>query len=179
MGKYTRKTTRGLHDQDLLRAAAMRVKSGSPLRKVSKEVGLPRSTMRRAVAKLDAAEDPQSVKLATTFNFKSVFSANEEILLKDYMITAQHMHHGLTKKEAGQLAYEYAQAKGKNMPKNWTENKCAGKDWMNSFMSRLGLSLRSSEATSPARVTSFNRTNVSEFFNNLEELLMKHKYPAE
>jgi len=98
MGKYTRKTTRGLHDQDLLRAAAMRVKSGSPLRKVSKEVGLPRSTVRRAVAKLDAAEDPQSVELATTFNFKSVFSANEEILLKDYMITAQHMHHGLTKK---------------------------------------------------------------------------------
>ena len=85
MGKYARKTTRGLHDQDLLRAAAMRVKSGSPLRKVSKEVGLPRSTVRRAVAKLDAAEDPQSVELATTFNFKSVFSANEEILLKDYM----------------------------------------------------------------------------------------------
>ncbi|XP_065574916.1 tigger transposable element-derived protein 1-like [Artemia franciscana] len=177
MGKYTRKTTRGLHDQDLLRAAAMRVKSGSSLRKVSKEVGLPRSTVRRAVAKLDAAEDPQSVELATTFNFKSVFSANKEILLKDYMITAQHMHHGLTKKEAGQLAYEYAQAKGKNMPKNWTENKCAGKDWMNSFMSRVGLSLRSSETTSLARATSFNRTNGSEFFNNLEELLIKPKYP--
>ena len=48
---------------------------------------------------------------------------------------------------------------------------------MNSIMSRFGLSLRSSEVTSLARATSFNRTNVSEFCTNLEELLIKHKYP--
>ena len=97
MGKYTRNITHGLQDQDSLRAAPMRVRSVSSLCKFLKELGLPKSTVRRAVTNLDAAEDPEWGELETTFNLKSVFSENVETLVKDYMTAEQSMHRGLMK----------------------------------------------------------------------------------
>lgn len=48
----------------------------------------------------------------------------------------------------------------------------AGEDWLSSFLKRnINLLIRKRKATNLARATSFNRTNVALFFNNLKEIL--------
>ncbi|XP_065639620.1 uncharacterized protein LOC136072345 [Hydra vulgaris] len=57
------------------------------------------------------------------------------------------------------------------------KNLTAGEDWLYGFMNRFkNLSLRRPEATSLSRATSFNKTNVAEFFKNLEEIFRKYNF---
>jgi len=63
-------------------------------------------------------------------------------------------------------AMDYAIANHKNVPESWIKNKSTGKDWFRGFLKRNAqLSLRTSEATSLSRATSFNRKNVQDFFD--------------
>lgn len=58
-----------------------------------------------------------------------------------------------------------------NFPSNtiWLENETAGEEWFRSFMKRNPeLSVRAAQATSLSRATSFNRTNVDAFYDNLQ-----------
>ena len=87
------------------------------------------------------------------------------------------MFHGLGYSAVRRLAYEYAVQMKKTMPSKWTENECAGGEWMSCFMKRhVGLSLRSPEATSIARAQGFNAVAVGGFFRLLREVLSKHNY---
>ena len=75
------------------------------------------------------------------------------------------------------LAYEYAKTLGKNMPKNWEENCSAGEDWMYHFMKRNpNLSIRTPEATSLSRATSFNRKNVTDLYENQDSTMKKGSF---
>lgn len=58
------------------------------------------------------------------------------------------------------------------MPASWQTNKIAGEDWFAAYMKRhRELSIRKPEATSLARTSSFNKTNVAAFFANLKTVL--------
>lgn len=62
----------------------------------------------------------------------------------------------------------YAVACNCNIPPSWVEREMAGADWLSGFLKRnKSLSIRAAQATSLARATSFNRTNVEAFFKNL------------
>ncbi|KAI4463946.1 synaptotagmin [Holotrichia oblita] len=71
-----------------------------------------------------------------------------------------------------QLAFKFAVANKKKRPEKWDENSIAGEEWMRFFMQRhsKSLSIRKPEATSLSRCTSFNKTNINCFFNNLEDV---------
>nr|CAH7738863.1 unnamed protein product [Callosobruchus chinensis] len=65
------------------------------------------------------------------------------------------------------------------MPQSWLKNKEAGVDWLTAFLKRKqSLSVRSPEATSMSRATSFNRTNVDLFFANLADVMDRYKFPV-
>ncbi len=55
----------------------------------------------------------------------------------------------------------------------------AGKDWLTSFLERNNtLSIRRPQATSMSRSTSFNKTNVTAFYNNLQTVLARYLFEA-
>lgn len=82
------------------------------------------------------------------------------------MLHSSDIYYGLSSIEGRLLAYQFASQLKKKMPSSWIENKMSGRDWFFSFMLRHPkLSLRKPEATSLARASAFNRTNVELFFN--------------
>lgn len=110
---------------------------------------------------------------------RAVFTQEQEDLLVDYILKAAKIYHGLTPSEIRNLAYKFAEANDIKCPDSWSANGVAGVDWFSKFMKRnSSLSLRTPEATSLSRATSFNRTNVDKFFDNLSEVLDRYKFES-
>jgi hypothetical protein len=108
---------------------------------------------------------------------RQVFTDNEETMLSDYLKKAAALYYGLNPKEVRNLAFELAVRNEKIIPRNWKIDEMAGPDWFSAFLKRhKDLSVREPEATSVARATSFNRMNVSAFFNNLAALLERYHF---
>ncbi|XP_047145179.1 uncharacterized protein LOC124818387 [Hydra vulgaris] len=105
-----------------------------------------------------------------------VFTDLQEGLLEQYVTKASDIYFGLPCKEVRKLAYQYGKANSIKMPHNWSANEAAGEDWFSAFFKRhKKLSIRKPEATSQARVSSFNPTNVRKFYNNLQTILNRLK----
>ena len=86
------------------------------------------------------------------------------------------MHYGLTLTQVRILAFQYAKLKCK-FPESWETTGSAGIDWANGFRKRNEtLSLRKPGNTSAARAFGFNKTAVTEFFENYESVLTKYKF---
>ncbi|KAJ8885753.1 hypothetical protein PR048_011953 [Dryococelus australis] len=105
---------------------------------------------------------------------RRVFAAEKESQLCEYIKRSPQIMFGLTLKEARKLAYECGVPFGVNVPISWKSNKCAGQDWFIAFMKRNPeLSIGQAELTSLARCTSFKMTNVSQFYENLSDVLSR------
>ena len=108
-----------------------------------------------------------------------VFSSKEELLLVKYIKRTSELYYGLTPDEVKKLAFEFASANNVSTPSNWQSNEKAGPDWFGKLLKRHpSLSIRTPEATSLGRATSFNRTNVEKFFTNLASILERYKFHA-
>lgn len=108
---------------------------------------------------------------------KQVFSPEKENDLTHYILKASRIYYGLSPREVRQLAYQYAIANNLRIPPSWSDNECARADWFSAFLKRNPtLSIRSPQATSLSRATSFNRTNVNAFFDNLSTVMNKYGF---
>ena len=157
------------HDDMLL--AVQDVEVGVSLRKAAAKHSVSKSVLGRYVAKHSANPD---ARLQPNYQHSLVFTAEEENVLSEYLIQCSKMFHGVTPKQAREIAYQMALKNGKEFPESWAENEEAGREWMKAFMKRnSNLTLRKPEATSLARAGAFNRHNVEEFFGNLSDVLKK------
>ena len=109
-----------------------------------------------------------------------MFSTAEEASLTEYAKKAARLFYGLSTTQTRKLAYDYARTLNKDIPSSWAENERAGEDWLSGFLKRNAtISLRSPEATSLSRATSFNRFNVAKFFDILMEVYARDQYGPE
>ncbi|CAH2088095.1 unnamed protein product [Euphydryas editha] len=118
-----------------------------------------------------------NMSVMTLKRYAQVFTESEELELSNYLETASKLYHGLTPKATRLLAFQFALKNNKKMPENWQKNEIASYDWIHGFIRRhSNLSLRVPEATSLSRATSFNKHNVSKFFQNLQSMYTRFQF---
>ncbi|KAK2706114.1 hypothetical protein QYM36_016215 [Artemia franciscana] len=67
-------------------------------------------------------------------DFQEQFSEEEERQLLDYCTAACAMHHSLARSIGCKIAYEFAAAKTKTVPKSLTNERTAGRELARSFL---------------------------------------------
>ncbi|XP_077529007.1 uncharacterized protein LOC144141305 [Haemaphysalis longicornis] len=146
------------------------------IRDVAESFEISKSSLGRAVKKYRECGDTGGIMFKSNLVCGMVFTTEDEVLLKEYLLKASKMHYGLTRMQVRSLAYEFATALNRKCPASWEQNKVAGRDWFMGFMDRHPeLSLRSPEATSLGRATSFNKNNVDAFLSNLKSVYDRYK----
>lgn len=167
---YHRKTERGKTPPDVMIRAVKEVQdTKAPVREIAKTYGIPHVTLRRYVIK--AAKKELDTDAVGYRNNRKVFTQDEEEQLAEYLKKAAAMYCGLCPKEVRKLACEFAVGLQKKVPEPWMKNDMAGSDWFTAFIKRRkDITIRTPEATSLGRATSFNKHNVSTFFDKLRSI---------
>jgi len=180
---YKRKTTRGSQTDIMQRAVEEVVKNKQSYRTVALAFGVDKMTLYRHCKKIKQSVIEESAEffpkvICGYAKSRQIFSDSEESDLVKYLRDASKMFFGLSPNETRKLAYEFAISLHKPVPESWTSGQTAGRDWFSGFMRRHQsvLSVRTPEATSLSRMTSFNRTNVGLFYDNLEGLYKRFHF---
>ena len=157
------------------------------IRNAAKTYGLKKSTVAYALKnRQGVTEEPRANPVtppgrpspSPNLKRKTVFSNKQEKEFVEYLLKCQLMNHGLTPKEARKLAFEWGKLIGVETPESWVRDDIAGVDWFSGFMKRNPeLSIRKPENTSQARAAGFNPVVVNLFFDNLQKLYEKFKFP--
>lgn len=176
--KYQRKTTRQEWSLESMEAAVNAVLEGQMgSLKASRQFNVPQTTVERHVAKKRANPDYAVVKKLGSIT--SVFTAEQEAELKDYLTQMEGQFFGLTIKELSELAFQLAERNNMKHPFN-AAAKSAGRDWVKGFLTRNPtLTIRKPESTSVARAMGFNKVAVDKFFDLLESQLDKFKFTGD
>ncbi|XP_066583775.1 tigger transposable element-derived protein 6-like [Prorops nasuta] len=182
MRVYKRKTERGTQPKELFEKVALIIQEDNTMkiRRVAKDFGLCHMTLARYLKKrkiaLDEGKSIDSVTIGYRPN-RQVFDKQQEKILTDYIIKCSQIYYGLTPEDIRKIAYECALKYHIEMPQSWRINKEAGVDWFTAFLKRHNsmISIRIPEATSLSRATSFNKTNIDNFFTKLTSIIDKYK----
>ena len=171
-----RKTDRGvgLSTEILMRASEEIFATNESIRSVAMKYNICHVTLTRYCRKRKELMQQGSMEVPGVgyHSATQVFTAAQEQLLSKYFLTSASFYYGLSPQETRKLAYQLAVKHDCKMPQSWENNKSAGPDWMSGFMKRHPeLSIRSPQATSLSRAISFNRSNVTLFFDNYEAVL--------
>lgn len=167
----------GTTDPGTMCEAVKSVLLGDSIRKTAEKYAISRSALQRYVAATKANGGTDGICYKPRYDHMRVFTTEEEADLAEYVLLAAKHHHGLTSRSLRELACAYGIKNKKKMPKAWTQTNIAGKDWMAGFMERHPrLAIRKPEATSLSRATSFNKTNITSFFDNLEDALRRFEF---
>ena len=169
MRTYKRKSNRGVIDN--MNAAVKEVlDEGRKCHAVATTRNISEATLRRYCSKVRTGGTVETVGYPKN---RCVFSTAEEASLTEYA-RRQHACSTVSVRQTRKLAYDYARTLNKDIPSSWAENERAG------FLKRNAtISLRSPEATSLSRATSFNRFNVATYFDILMEVYARDQYGPE
>lgn len=161
--------------KDVILRALEEISKGGKIKTTAIKYDIPRSNLQRYIKQGGIVKD-----ISSKFISSQIFTKDEEEKISEYLVISFKLNHGLSKLKARELVYEYATAIEKKIPDNWTEKKLASKDWIRGFFKRQPqLSIRTPEATSLSRATSFNKKNVGDFFENLKTVYERHRFGPE
>ncbi|CAH4028318.1 unnamed protein product [Pieris brassicae] len=164
-----RTTEKASWSSDSLNKAIQLIDGGSSIRNAAKVMGIPFSSLQKRIKK--------GSTLAPHLGRFTVFSRDEEAELANLVKKMANIFYGCTANQIRRVAFEYAEKL--NVKHNFNQaSKMAGRDWLHAFMARNNISIRKAEATSINRITAFNKTEVSLFFELLGQLMEKHRFVA-
>lgn len=151
------------------------------IRKAAYKYNIKAATLQHRIEKFrknfNENESSSSNTYSSKYTVAQVFSIEQEKVFTEYLLNCSKMHYGLSLKQLLTLAYEYAELLRCKYPESWKKNKSAGKDWAAGFRRRnQEVSLRKPENTSAARSFAFNKTAVTEFFDNYEQVMARNKF---
>uniref|UniRef100_A0A8C1RZJ0 HTH CENPB-type domain-containing protein n=1 Tax=Cyprinus carpio TaxID=7962 RepID=A0A8C1RZJ0_CYPCA len=174
-----RKTDRGLIQPDIYERAFLDISVRNiSLRAAAKSHGICHVTLLK-YCRRRAETSREKTRPPGYRSHSKVFSVDQERKLQAYIKRAADIYFGLSPKEVRKFAYELASKYGCKYPDGWDATKMAGKDWLTSFLERnITLSIHRPQATSMSRSTSFNKTNVTAFYNNLQTVLARYLFEA-
>lgn len=173
-----RKTDRVVPPADHMAEAVRRVlEERESIRSVAADMGLNRMTLCRYVSKKKKAAEGESVRYTPNYSVRRVFSEQQELELVEYIKTTAKICYGITRSDLMKLGSQLAIKNKVKCPESWFGNEITGADWLSGFLGRHpDISLRAPEPTSISRMTSFNRKNVAEFFDNYEEVMERYHF---
>lgn len=174
--QYTKKTNRDFRPECMKQAVIDVMHNNMSYRTSAEKNGVKKSRLGTYVN--HARENGlENMDFSPDFHKSQIFDNDMENALADYLLKCSAIFYGLTPNSARRLAYEYALKNFRKMPETWKMNKMAGKDWFWAFLKRhRRLSVRKPEATSLARMTSFNPTNVNTFQDKLSQVMGRHSF---
>ncbi|CAI9730279.1 Hypothetical predicted protein [Octopus vulgaris] len=174
---YKRKSEKATLPRDVIQQAIQQVRTRViSLQEASRTFGIPLKSLCRYCTKA-AEENNNDQSLSGYKKPRQVLTDEFKNLLEAYVLAAAEIYYGLAPKDVQILAFQMAKAHGCNIPPAWHETEMAGEDWFSRYLQRQkNLSIRSPQATSLARPTSFNKTNVAMFFNQLAEVMLRYKF---
>ena len=145
-------------------------------KKACKLYGVPKTTLMRLAKNLELTkEEAVKIKLGRP----TILPRELENELVQYLLQMENSFFGFTRSDVQRMAFQLAEKNGIKHNFNQFAEK-AGKDWLNCFMSRHSdkISFRKPTGTSFARSLGFNRKNVDEFFDILENVITKYNIQA-
>ncbi|XP_063731553.1 uncharacterized protein LOC134859146 [Eleginops maclovinus] len=171
-----RTTDRGVPLPIMSLAAATVTNERRTVRSVAKQYSICHTTLYRFMKKRERLGPGEEMRTGY-WTPRRVFSAEQEDSLADYLRRAADLFYGLSTKEVRRLAFQLAFFYKCSYPDTWNECSMAGREWFFGFMKRHPcLSIRCPQATSLSRNTSFNRHNVSMFYDNLAMVIDRYHF---
>lgn len=167
--KYVRVTNRGdWSHENLLNAMSAISNKEMSIRKASKAYGIPFSTLQERIKK----GKTQILNLGR----KPVFCIDFENDMTEHIKDLAKLFYGITPLQLRSAAFAFGEEN--KLQHNFNRSlKLAGIDWFYNFIRRNpSITIRKPEATSIGRITAFNKTEVSLFFENLEMLMEKYSF---
>lgn len=174
--KYLSKNLRKKwNSEDMLRALDNVNNQRMGLKIASKSFNVPRSTLQRFLKRQKEINLTAEEVVQTQLGRKTVLGEETEKDLVNYILTMEAKYYGLTRKDVRRLAYTLAIRNGRV---NVFKNGIAGRSWLDAFLRRHGslLSVRRPTGTSFARALGFNKENVKQFFDHLQEEYRKYNF---
>uniref|UniRef100_A0A8C2CX87 Transposase n=1 Tax=Cyprinus carpio TaxID=7962 RepID=A0A8C2CX87_CYPCA len=135
---YKRKTDRASTALVELERAVKVVLQEKTIRQVAREMKICRMTLKRF-------REKKKIEVTKT-GYKS-------IKVYIYIKVLAAMFYGISAMKCRELAFEYAQRNGIDIPASWIREKKSGPDWFTAFKARHHLSCHTPEATSLGRAT--------------------------